>query len=281
MFKIVCDDSCEKFLGEAGELLYQDEPTNSLMLGLCEGMKSAPPKNSPLLLRIVENDKTVSAAIQTPPMNLVITYCEDRALVVLADHLKSVGASFPGVVGPAAESEFFAAEWTKLTTKKHRLGMGQKIYKLENVLFPQGIDGTFRVAKLEELEIVSDWLMAFAKESLPASDQRGENQWNALARAAVEKQNAHFWIKNDQPVSMAFASRPTKNGVTVNAVYTPPGFRKNGFASAVVAHLSQKLLDTGKNFCVLYTDLANPTSNKIYQDIGYREVADSKLFVFE
>lgn len=64
-------------------------------------------------------------------------------------------------------------------------------------------------------------------------------------------------------------------------VYTPPEFRKNGYASFVVAELSQKILNSGKKFCILYTDLANPTSNKIYQNIGYKEVADSKHMIFK
>ncbi len=281
MFKIIRDESINKFLENTAQLLYRDEPTNSLMLGLCEGMVAIPPKNSPLLIRIVKNDETVSAAIQTPPMNLVITYADQQALKVLAEYLKNFDEDLPGVVGPAKESEFFASEWSKIATKQSRLGMGQKIYKLKKVRFPKEIEGSFRAASSKDLEIVFDWIMAFAKESIPASDQRGEVHWRAFAQNAVQKQTAHFWVKQDQPVSVAFVSRPTKNGVSVNGVYTPPEFRKNGFASAVVAHLSQKMLDAGKEFCVLYTDLSNPTSNKIYQEIGYQEVSDSKLFLFE
>ena len=104
MFKIIRDGSINCFLEKTAPLLYRDEPTNSLMLGLCEGMVANPPKNSPLLIRIVTNDETVSAAIQTPPMNLVITYAAQEALKVLAEYLKNSDADFPGVVGPAKES---------------------------------------------------------------------------------------------------------------------------------------------------------------------------------
>lgn len=281
LIKFIRDESIEEFLKVAGSLLYQDEPTNSLMLGLCEGMAANPPKSSPLLIRVLKDNETVSSAIQTPPMNLVITYADQNSLSLLAEYLKNSEANFPGVVGPASESEFFANEWSKIAAKKTRLGMGQKIYKLETVRFPQAIEGSFRAASMQELDTVFDWIMAFAKESLPAADQRGEEHWKSFAQNAVQKQTAHFWMRQNQPVSIAFASRPTKNGISVNGVYTPPRFRKNGYASAVVAHLSQKMLDAGKEFCVLYTDLSNPTSNKIYQKIGYREVSDSKHFLFE
>ena len=76
------------------------------------------------------------------------------------------------------------------------------------------------------------------------------------------------------PVSMAGLSRPTTHGISINDVYTAPEFREKGYASSLVAHLSQYALDHGKEFCSLYTDLANPTSNSIYQKIGYYPVAD-------
>lgn len=280
VFKIIRDESVEVFLEQTKWLLYRNESSNSLMLGLCEGMISNTPKSSPILIRIIENNETIAAAIQTPPMNLIITHADHLVLKALAEYLKNSGVDFPGVVGPSGESESFANEWSRLTGKSSQLGMGQKIYKLEKVNFPIGIKGSFCVATMNEFSVVFDWITAFAKESLPASDQRGEAHWRDFAKKAIENQTAHFWTKKDQPVAIAFISRPTKNGISIVGVYTPPEFRKNGYASAVVAHLSQKMLDAGKKFCVLYTDLANPTSNKIYQNIGYQDVSDSKLFLF-
>jgi predicted GNAT family acetyltransferase len=77
-----------------------------------------------------------------------------------------------------------------------------------------------------------------------------------------------------EPVSMAIRSRPTRHGISVSGVYTPPEQRRHGYATACVAALSQKLLDQGYQFCSLFTDLANPTSNSIYMQVGYRPVAD-------
>jgi predicted GNAT family acetyltransferase len=73
---------------------------------------------------------------------------------------------------------------------------------------------------------------------------------------------------------MAGNPRKTKNTISIGPVYTPPEFRKKGYASALVARLSQKNLDAGYQKCVLLTDLKNPTSNKIYQEIGYKSVCD-------
>jgi predicted GNAT family acetyltransferase len=76
------------------------------------------------------------------------------------------------------------------------------------------------------------------------------------------------------PVPVAARSRPTPTGASINLVYTPPKNRGRGYATACVAALSRRLLDFGKTFCTLFTNLANPTSNKIYRRVGYRLIAD-------
>jgi predicted GNAT family acetyltransferase len=73
----------------------------------------------------------------------------------------------------------------------------------------------------------------------------------------------------------------TPNGIRIGPVYTPPDERRRGYGSALTAALTQQLLDGGRRFCFLFTDLANPTSNRIYQQIGYRAVSDVDLWVFE
>ena len=82
-----------------------------------------------------------------------------------------------------------------------------------------------------------------------------------------------LWEDRD-PVSMAAGMAETPNGIRVGYVYTPPEARRRGYASACVAALSQHYLDQGRRFCFLYTDLANPTSNAIYQRMGYYPVSD-------
>lgn len=79
---------------------------------------------------------------------------------------------------------------------------------------------------------------------------------------------------------MAGAGGRTPNGIRISAVYTPPDLRCRGYASALTAAVSQDQLNRGRRFCFLFTDLANPTSNKIYQEIGYRPVCDYDLYRF-
>ena len=279
---VVHDPSPNEFLEHAGPLLYRDEPTNSLMLGLCGNILRAKdsPKIPPVFIRILKDGHTVTAAVQTPPMSLVITFAKTEELEFLAKHLSDAHTEFPGVVGPAAESETFSTIWSKISKKSKKLGMGQKIYKIEKVIIPNTI-GRLRLAQIEEADLIAQWLVEFGDESLPPPERKSFEDRRLHAIRAIENQLAYVWLVEEVPVSMAHVGRPTQNGISVIAVYTPKNLRKRGFASAVVAHLSQKMLDSGKKFCVLYTDLSNPTSNKIYRNVGYQEVADSKHFLFE
>lgn len=104
------------------------------------------------------------------------------------------------------------------------------------------------------------------------------------------KQTAHTLITTNRLfglevggklVSVAAKTRPTTNNITVNFVYTPKEERKKGYASNCVAALSQRMLDEGYKTTTLYTDLANPTSNKIYQEIGYEQIMESVLIFLE
>jgi predicted GNAT family acetyltransferase len=81
-------------------------------------------------------------------------------------------------------------------------------------------------------------------------------------------------------VSLSGHSGPTPNGIRIGPVYTPPDLRGNGYATTLVARQSQWLLDNGHRYCFLYTDLANPRSNSIYQRIGYRQIAESAQYRF-
>jgi predicted GNAT family acetyltransferase len=282
---IIQDPSAQKFLDEAAPLLYEEEAVNALMLGLCELMVQSKEqlKAQTALLRIVEHGKTVSAAIQTnlPLQNLILSFSNKAQLQELASYLKTHDLKFQGVVGPTQESEIFSDLWTAITGKQKNLGMGQKIYKADRIIPPQNILGELKIASEHELDITTQWLVDFAKESLPPNEQKSFEEMKLITSKKMKAQWIYLWVVNGNPVSVAHLGRPTKNSIAVSGVFTPQHLRKKGYASAVTAGVTQAMLDAGKKFCVLYTDLANPTSNKIYQVLGYREVADSKYFLFK
>jgi predicted GNAT family acetyltransferase len=91
-----------------------------------------------------------------------------------------------------------------------------------------------------------------------------------------------FVLEDDgTPVTMARINREMRTVCGVSLVFTPPYFRGKGYATACVAALSRLILSRGFAKCALYTDLSNPTSNSIYQKIGYRPVCDSLEIKFK
>ena len=277
---VIQDFSLEEFIKSTGDMLNENEASNSLMLGVCENLlKTKPTEDSFFLFRILDNGHIKSAAIHTPPYPLILTYSNETQLNHLANFIFDKGFDISGVVGPSVETSTFSRIWSQITGCTSSLGMDQKIYQVAKVNLPP-TKGRLKLALTEDIDLTAKWLFEFSQESLPASEKITFEYALKSAKDAVELKMAYIWTIDEIPVSIAHWGRPTKNGVSIRAVYTPNEHRGNGYGSAVVAHLSQLLLNSSYKFCFLYTDVSNLTSNKIYKNIGYQEVLDSKHFLF-
>lgn len=132
----------------------------------------------------------------------------------------------------------------------------------------------------DDLELVIEWLAAFIEEALP---RRSVHEQPALVLARrIEDPDGGLMLWEDAgaTVSLAGFGNPTPNGTRVGPVYTPPALRGRGYASALVGQMTAMLLNRGLRFCFLFTDLANPTSNNIYQRVGYEPVSDVDEYAF-
>lgn len=274
------ESSAKEFLDKTSPLLELREAEYSLLYGLCElraFSKKVPDDYK--YISIFQSKQLIGAALITDK-RLIITALQEPQIEPLVSFLKLNNVTVPGVVGPALTADAFSRMWSKATNQKCTLAMGQKIYQLTEVIMPPNISGKLKLAQESDVSFVGQWLLEFSIESLPHQPTTIEKMIE-LAKIKIQKQETYLWLdKNNMPVSMSLVGRPTKNGISVSGVYTPKNLRKNGFASALVAQTSQNMLCSGKKFCVLYTDTANPTSNKIYQQVGYKEVATSKDFTF-
>jgi predicted GNAT family acetyltransferase len=121
----------------------------------------------------------------------------------------------------------------------------------------------------------------FLVEAVP-EPMRHLDQLDRTIDVRLSSGEAGYWLWEDagEPVSLAGFGGRTPTGIRVGPVYTPPGARRRGYATALVAALSRWLLARGHRWCFLFTDLSNPTSNRIYVDIGYERVTDSMQFAF-
>ena len=269
------------FLDKALGLLEQREAENNLILGIALSMKDKQAPEGTLFLSAFKKSAPVFCAVQTPPQNIIISAGEnfpEEAIPAVCGFLGDAGISLPGVIGPVRMAEKFAACWSGENGMKYSPGMrlrGHRLDKVAPVKFPEGM---FRLAGEMDAARIGQWLFDFTCEA--TTDEITYEEAMGTAAYQIHGGKSFVWEVNGTPVSLAVASRSTRNGACVSAVYTPRALRGKGYATACVAKLSVHLLTAGNKFCVLFTDLANPVSNHIYYKIGYRPAEDVNVYLF-
>jgi predicted GNAT family acetyltransferase len=273
---IVRHPDAASFIERASPLLLTREANNNLLLGLCVELGRNPQiyGDEPLVLRTVEEGgRVVLALLQTPPHRPVLSECDDaRAIDLLADDLWAEGRALPGALGPRPVAEAFARRWAQNSGLRVEPATDQRIYQLTAVRPPAPVPGAMRRATEADRPLLAAWFEAFQREALGEANPTGVDK--AVARWLTSESRFLALWEDGEPVAMGGATGPTPHGIRIGAVYTPPARRRRGYASALVAALSQAQLDAGRRFCFLFTDLANPTSNHIYQELGYEPVVD-------
>jgi uncharacterized protein len=265
------------FSAAVGPWLEEHEAENGLFLGILATLVREPPAAPPLMVVVVEGDRILFAALEGH-INLIISRGPDPAIDAAVTRLRLAKTKVTGVVGPAREAERFALGWVKERGSRAVLAVDQRIYELTTISWPAPVPGQMRPIAPGDLALVADWAQAFDAEALPPEEARTLEEARATMATRTRDGNLFGWEVAGQLVSLAGLSRPTATSISVNSVYTPPAHRRRGFATALVAAVSQQGLARGKTRCLLYTDLANPTSNAIYQKIGYRPVCDSRNY---
>jgi predicted GNAT family acetyltransferase len=264
-----------EFLREIEPEVGAREVEYHLLLGLA---RAAEPKPDAVFLTMRDDRGLALAAFMTPPRPLLIAAPRsdaDRSLAELARWLAANKRAPRGCLADVPVAETFVREWAGLTGAAPKLRMRQRQFVLRRVSQVAMTPGVLRPATVADLDLLERWMGAFHAEAM------GETVDPELRDAIARRVRAgalYLWEQDGEPRSMAASARPTAHGIAINSVYTPPALRGRGFATTCVAALSQRMLDAGRRFCVLFTDLANPTSNAIYARIGYRPVADSALF---
>ena len=270
------------FLRAAGDFLGRREAEHNLIFGICANLAADPgfPAGPPYLATVARAGRIVGAALMTPPWNLVVSCTDDPATPgALADDLGAAGVLVPGTVGPVEVARAFAAAWCGPRGLTPRRTVAERVYRLERVVPPVGVPGHVRIATEADRGLLVDWVDAFLGEAL---ERRNPTEAAVLVDRSLRTGTRTWYLWEDgEPVSVAASAGPTPNGIRIGPVYTPPELRRQGYASAVTAAASQAELDRGRRYVFLFTDLANPTSNKIYQQIGYEPVIDVDQLVFE
>jgi RimJ/RimL family protein N-acetyltransferase len=267
------------FAQETQPFLLQHEAENCITIGLIGGLaaNAFSPSTLPLLALARAEGRVIGVVLQIPPRNLILTVMEAGTTEQFARDLFADGIQVPGIMGPLQTAEAFAAAWCAVSGMRAEISMRERVFALDKVIPPRPPGGHFRWATPEDRETIIAWGMAEEREALHVAEpNRADFEgWADRMVQRSERRGLGFWEDGGQAVSFSAYGNPTPHGIRIAPVYTPPELRGRGYASACVAALSQSLLDSGRQQCYLYTDLANPTSNKIYQAIGYHPVGDA------
>ncbi len=271
----------EEFRAHVDPHLRRFEAANNLMLGLLPGVSR---ENHPLLVAVDAEDSTPRlAGLQTAGhFNLILSFSDDvDAARLLADTLWNRSVQLPGVLGPVLLAKAFAEQWSRLSGRQAILSVEERVYELRRILPGLHAAGQYRWASMEDASWLIPWVERFVLEAMPEAAVHDAEAmvWRHLTTGYPV--GAYLVMEHDgHPVSLAGFGQPTGTGVRVGPVYTPPELRELGYASGVVRELTQRLLDAGYRSVFLFADNANPTSNSIYQKIGYRPVVDVNQYQF-
>jgi RimJ/RimL family protein N-acetyltransferase len=272
-----------EFLSLAGPLLERDEARNQLPLGIAGTISARPDAFEVVRLWVVrDGDEPVAAAVRTDSFNLVLgDPSSETALGPLLEAVVADDPEVPGIVGNVPFVEPAAERLAGASGRTAERILSQGVYGLTVVRDVARAPGEPRPATPKDRGLLLDWLRAFVTEAVPDPDEVFRRMERTLdSRFGIGSAGFWLWGDDGRPVSLAGFSGPTPTGIRIGPVYTPPELRGRGYATTLVADLSAWLLERGHRACFLYTDLANPTSNRIYVEIGYERVCDAMEFVF-
>ena len=286
MIKVDRFDNATQYYQKVESYLLQQEAIHCLILGISKGLCRPQDDTSQPYLTVVENNKSIVAtAIQTPPLKLIlsraITLCvafgiATEAVELIARDLASSFQSLPGVIAPKIEAETFIDSWQHLTGQSYRLDVAMRVHQLETVQPVAKAAGKLRLAESSDRDLLINWGQAFEREALGDNEPKSDHKlW---FDRHLKNQSLFVWQDN-VTVSMAACGGATPNGIRINAVYTPPEYRGKGYATSCVTQISRQLRDRYK-YCFLFTNLANPVSNRIYSKIGYLPMAEIDNYSF-
>ncbi len=264
------------FDAAAGDFLRSRPAQHTAQLTVCARLRQQGPhafgEGAPEFGWWTGADGSVNGAyLRTPPHNLLLTELPTPAVAPLVDRFATVDPALPGVTGPVATAEAFDAAWQRATGARPAVARSQRLYRLGELTPPPAVAGQRgRLAGPGDRALLVDWWTRFAQvigEPQPYHADRTVDDRLGYGGVAL-------WEDGGRPVSLGGATRQVAGMVRIAPVYTPEPERGRGYASRVTALVCRQALDAGAREVLLFTDLANPTSNALYQRLGFRAVRD-------
>ena len=283
------------FLGAAADLLAADPVVSTVIATVTQRLlesdqRGLPRGDHPRWWAIVRDDAgaVVGVAMRTAPFAPYPVYVlpmPDDAAVPLARLLHDRGERLAGVNGALPAARLVAEETARLAGGEVRVHEHLRLFELGELVVPTDPPGRLRLATPDDVDLALEWFLAFG---VAAAEQAGRSDPHAMPEFTsedmlqrIEQQVVWFWEdERGERVHLTGANPPAHGVARVGPVYTPVAHRGRGDAGAAVAEVSRQYVERGVG-CCLFTDQANPTSNRIYQALGYEPVVDMVNLLIE
>jgi GNAT superfamily N-acetyltransferase len=275
--KVVSYSDPAGFWEVAGPLLLADPVGNTVALSVGRRLRLGLLSAS-VLLTVHDGPDVIGAAFRTQGYPIGVSAVPLPAIAAVVDHLSADHVELSGATGSRSAVEAFAAAWTERTGAEQVVAMNERLYRLGELTPPTDVPGWPVMGSEDDIDLLAGWRMAFVNDAI---SHRAATFTLAEAteevRASLAMGNGQIvWRVAGVPVAFAAVGRPMEGAMSrIGPVYTPPEFRGRGYGSAVTAAAARWALDRGAEHVVLFTDLANPVSNSIYQRLGFRAVCDA------
>jgi predicted GNAT family acetyltransferase len=258
--------------------LQRDPVLNSALLtGTADRIRGilADPE-PPVFVSVHDGDEVVGAVLGTALRGILLGNLPAELVPVVVDPLAEEAPRSIGVTGREDAVRLFAELYSARTGRRSRELERSRLHKLGRFV-DQKADGAPRLAADTDLAALTPMFGAYRAEVGHVAEGAAEDRrW---LEQRIEHGRLWVWEDDSRLVSLVGHQSPTSGAVRIGPVYTPPESRGRGYASALTAHVSRRLREAGDEVC-LFTDLANPTSNKIYAAIGFQPIQDFVGYAF-
>jgi GNAT superfamily N-acetyltransferase len=268
----------DEFLAAAGDHLRAEPVLNTVPLTVLDSLRKRGPSaygdERPVYgWHESAGGQVDGAVLQTPPFPVLVATLPAGSAADLITRLGST-AKLPAAVNlPSTDEAAFGAAWVRAADGSATAAQRSRLHRLERLLPPDPPPpGAARVAGPGDRELLIEWHVAFGQEAGTFAENAARTVDDRLSHDGLT-----VWETGGLPVAMAGSTRAVAGVVRIATVYTVPAHRQHGYGGAVTAVASQAALDAGASAVVLFTDLANPTSNALYRRLGYRPVGDRVL----
>jgi GNAT superfamily N-acetyltransferase len=278
VMRVQLTDDAELFARRADAFLAARAERNVLATVLLRSRRVPADAQPPLFAYALDDDDAVvAAALRTPPWPMLASDFDAAGADELLERWLARDGELPGVGAQPATARAIATAWERRTGGRVDCRMREAMHSLGEVRDPpRPAHGGLRRAQESERELLIAWEEAFCREA-------GVGAPTQAARSVHARlEGASLFVWDDEGPVMALTLSPTIAGVArIGPVYTPPEHRRRGYASSAVAAVSRLALDADAQRCMLFTDLANPTSNRIYAAVSFERFADWEEYAFD